>query len=118
MRLISLAASSPFITGICQSSVTTSGRKCSDLLDRNLAILGFAAHFPVRVALNTRTDRVPNDGAVIDNQDPVRHATSSMPWQVACRADSNETTDGDKERQLPSPYVFPPIPTNTGNNVR
>src|SRR6266536_4031758 len=76
----------------------------SDSVDRQAAIFGLAAHFPASVVLDTISDRTTNNGAVIDDQNSVRHATSSA-LAVAGRADSYETTDGDRESRFHNPNL-------------
>jgi hypothetical protein len=45
-----------------------------DFLDRHLTVLGFAANLEIRVSLDPRSQRRPNPGVVIDDENGVLHA--------------------------------------------
>ena len=56
------------------------------ILDWQMPVMnGLEAHFPVGVLLDAVADRAANDGVVIDDENPVRHATSLyclLPWRL------------------------------------
>jgi len=75
----SRAASSPFITGIERSRRTKSGLRARDLVDCLAPVAGFAANNPIGNTFKYVLDGVQHAGAVIYNQNALRHSFEIAP---------------------------------------
>ena len=71
IRVICLAASSPFMMGICRSRINDVGMQLLDSFNGNLAIFRLTAHPSVRILLDVEPNHAADGSAVIDNENGV-----------------------------------------------